>query len=77
VLTAPRPRREAVAAALDLCPAGEWIDVDELFRLIRDRSHSALRRVCSAVPAPHDPLFRASMAAATTMDTRYSGSSRT
>jgi len=35
VLTAAKPRREAVAAALDLCPADEWITVDELFGAMR------------------------------------------
>lgn len=40
VLTAAKPRREAVAAALDLFPADEWIDVDELFEFMRKEGPS-------------------------------------
>ncbi|MEV0385861.1 helicase-associated domain-containing protein [Nonomuraea sp. NPDC050643] len=35
VLTAVKPRRQAVAAALALCEPGEWIAVDDLFALMR------------------------------------------
>lgn len=35
VLTAARPRRQAVAAALAACPPDEWIDVDDLFATMR------------------------------------------
>ncbi len=31
-LSAAGPRRQAVASALELCPPGEWIGVDDLFR---------------------------------------------
>jgi hypothetical protein len=59
VLTAAKPRREAVAAALDLCPADEWIDVDKLFLLMRKegphfsiaRSERALWRLYLVDPA--------------------------
>ncbi|WP_214368697.1 helicase-associated domain-containing protein [Pseudonocardia sp. H11422] len=34
-LSAAGPRRQAVAAALALCPPGEWIGVDELFGRMR------------------------------------------
>jgi hypothetical protein len=34
-LSAAGPRRQAVAAALGLCPSGEWIAVDDLFRKMR------------------------------------------
>ena len=33
--TSARGRREAIAAALARCPAGEWVEVDELFRFMR------------------------------------------
>ncbi len=35
VLTAVKPRRQAVAAALATCPAGEWVTVEELFATMR------------------------------------------
>jgi hypothetical protein len=35
VLTAARPRREAVADALRLCPDDQWIDIDELFGIMQ------------------------------------------
>jgi hypothetical protein len=35
VLTAAKPRRQAVATALAACPPGEWIDVDDLFAMMR------------------------------------------
>lgn len=35
VLTAVRPRRQAVADAPAGCPAGEWVDVDDLFATMR------------------------------------------
>ena len=35
VLSAARPRRQAVAAALAGCPPGEWLDVDTLFTNMR------------------------------------------
>ena len=35
VLSAARPRRQAVAAALAGCPPGEWLDVDALFTNMR------------------------------------------
>jgi hypothetical protein len=34
-LSAAGPRRQAVAAALTCCPAGEWIGVDDLFATMR------------------------------------------
>ena len=34
-LTAVAPRRAAVHEILSLCPAGEWIEIDELFRFTR------------------------------------------
>ena len=34
-LSAAGPRRQAVAAALALCPPGEWIGVDDLFAAMR------------------------------------------
>jgi len=34
-VSAAGPRRQAVAAALTLCPRGEWIDVDDLFAAMR------------------------------------------
>jgi hypothetical protein len=34
-VSAVEPRRRAVAAALDLCPLDEWIDVDDLFADMR------------------------------------------
>ncbi|MFT4167046.1 MAG: hypothetical protein QM650_17550 [Microlunatus sp.] len=42
VLTAARPRRELVARALTVCPAGEWLGVDALFTTMRRRSLSPL-----------------------------------
>lgn len=45
VLSAVRRRRETVAAALTLLPAGEWTDVDYLFRLMqRERLHPSVHR---------------------------------
>ena len=35
VLSAAKPRRQAVAAALAGCPPGEWLDVDTLFATMR------------------------------------------
>jgi hypothetical protein len=35
VLTAVKPRRQKVASALALCEPGEWIEVDDLFALMR------------------------------------------
>ncbi len=35
VLSAARPRRQAVAAALAGCPPGEWLGVDTLFAIMR------------------------------------------
>lgn len=35
VLTAVKPRRQTVAAALATCPAGEWVTVEELFATMR------------------------------------------
>jgi hypothetical protein len=35
VLTAAKPRRQMVAAALATCTPGEWIDVDTLFAVMR------------------------------------------
>ncbi len=35
VLTAAKPRRQAVAAALACCPSEEWVSIDELFATIR------------------------------------------
>ena len=35
VLSAARPRRQAVAAALASCPPGEWLGVDTLFAIMR------------------------------------------
>ncbi|MDQ3760873.1 MAG: helicase-associated domain-containing protein [Actinomycetota bacterium] len=35
VLTALKPRRQTVAAALATCPAGEWVTVEELFATMR------------------------------------------
>ncbi len=35
VLTALKPRRQTIAAALTTCPAGEWITVEELFATMR------------------------------------------
>ncbi|MGB8994958.1 MAG: hypothetical protein WCC65_06590 [Pseudonocardiaceae bacterium] len=35
VLTAPKPRRQTVGAALANCPVGEWMTVDELFAVMR------------------------------------------
>jgi hypothetical protein len=35
VLTALKPRRQTVVAALATCPAGEWITVEELFATMR------------------------------------------
>jgi hypothetical protein len=35
VLTAVKPRRQAVAGALAGCPAGEWVTVEELFSTMR------------------------------------------
>lgn len=43
VLTAVKPRRQAVAAALAACPPGEWIGVDELFARVRRRGMSIAR----------------------------------
>jgi hypothetical protein len=40
VLSAARPRRQAVAAALAGCPPGEWLDVDTLFATMRRRNMS-------------------------------------
>jgi hypothetical protein len=40
VLSAARPRRQAVAAALAGCPPGEWLDVDTLFATMRRRDMS-------------------------------------
>lgn len=34
-LTGIKPRREAVADSFQLCPAGEWIAIDEFFRCVR------------------------------------------
>jgi hypothetical protein len=34
-LSAAGPRRQAVAAVLGICPPGEWIGVDDLFRAMR------------------------------------------
>ncbi|MEV0345437.1 hypothetical protein AB0H88_06710 [Nonomuraea sp. NPDC050680] len=35
VLTAAKPRRQKVAAALALCEPGEWVEVDDLFAVMR------------------------------------------
>jgi hypothetical protein len=53
VLTAARPRREAVADAVRLCPDDQWIDIDELFGIMQKegppfriaRSEAALWRL--------------------------------
>ncbi|MFI7700387.1 helicase-associated domain-containing protein [Nonomuraea sp. NPDC049480] len=37
VLTAVKPRRQKVAAALALCEPGEWVAIDDLFALMRGR----------------------------------------
>jgi hypothetical protein len=34
-LTGIKPRRESVVKALELCPIGEWIAIDEFFRCVR------------------------------------------
>ena len=34
-LTAVAPRRHAIVATLEQCPAGRWIAIDELFRLLK------------------------------------------
>ncbi|SFN37859.1 Helicase conserved C-terminal domain-containing protein [Pseudonocardia ammonioxydans] len=44
-LSAAGPRRQAVAAALALCPPGEWVRVDELFTAMRRAgAHPAVAR---------------------------------
>jgi hypothetical protein len=44
-LSSPTIRRQVVATALASCPAGEWIEVDELFgRMRRDRLNPAVAR---------------------------------
>jgi hypothetical protein len=44
-LSAAGPRRQAVGAALELCPQGEWIGVDDLFlRMMRKGLHPTVAR---------------------------------
>jgi hypothetical protein len=44
-LSAAGPRRQAVGAALELCPHGEWIGVDDLFlRMMRKGLHPTVAR---------------------------------
>ena len=47
-LSAAGPRRQAVAAALALCPLGEWIGVDDLFAAMRRAEPEPDRRAVGA-----------------------------
>lgn len=49
VLTAAGRRRQAVAAALAACPAGEWIDVDDLFATMQRGASPTIARSERAV----------------------------
>jgi hypothetical protein len=43
-LTAVAPRRQAVVAGLEKCPAGKWIRIEEFFRLLKAEHHFAVAR---------------------------------
>jgi hypothetical protein len=66
VLTAARPRREAVADALRLRPDDQWIDIDELFGMsvLPDRAARGIG------DGRDDPPCRLAMVAATTIGAR-------